>query len=48
MQPGGRRVLVIPGSWPTATRAPAGIVPDETLVFVVDLIRPRGTSTSAG
>lgn len=39
MQPGGRRLLVIPGSmaYGPGGRAPA-IMPDETLVFVVDLV----------
>jgi len=39
MQPGGRRLLVIPGSMAYGDQgSPPVILPDETLVFVVDLI----------
>ena len=39
MQPGGRRLLVIPGSMAYGDQGnPPVILPDETLVFVVDLI----------
>ena len=39
MQPGGRRLLVIPGSMAYGEQGnPPVIMPDETLVFVVDLI----------
>jgi peptidylprolyl isomerase len=40
MQPGGRRVLVIPGADAYGPQPPpgSGIQPDETLVFVVDMI----------
>ena len=39
MQVGGRRVLVIPGDLAYGPTPPgAGILPDETLVFVVDLL----------
>ncbi len=39
MQPGGRRLLVIPGDMAYGEQgSPPVILPDETLVFVVDLI----------
>ncbi len=39
MQPGGRRLLIIPGSMAYGPDGIAGVIgPDETLVFVVDLI----------
>lgn len=39
MQPGGRRLLVIPGSMAYGENgSPPVIAPDETLVFVVDLV----------
>jgi len=49
MQPGGRRLLVVP---PALGYGPAGrgnIAPDETLVFVVDLVSaaPGTTTTTA-
>ena len=44
MQPNGRRLLVIPPDLGYGSTGQGGIAPDETLVFVVDLI---STSTSA-
>jgi peptidylprolyl isomerase len=38
MQEGGRRLLVIPGALAYGATPPPGIAPDETLVFVIDLI----------
>jgi FKBP-type peptidyl-prolyl cis-trans isomerase len=39
MKPGGRRLLVIPGDLAYGPNPPSpDILPDETLVFVVDLI----------
>jgi len=40
MQPGGRRVLIIPGADAYGPQPPpgSGIQPDETLIFVVDMI----------
>jgi peptidylprolyl isomerase len=38
MQEGGRRLLVIPGALAYGATPPPGIEPDETLVFVIDLI----------
>lgn len=38
MQVGGRRVLVIPGALAYGQSPPPGIEPNETLVFVVDLV----------
>jgi peptidylprolyl isomerase len=38
MQEGGRRLLVIPGELAYGATPPPGIEPDETLVFVIDLI----------
>ena len=43
MKPGGRRLLVIPGSLAYGPNPPsADILPDETLVFVVDLLAVAG------
>ncbi len=45
MQPGGRRLLVIPGSMAYGPDGyPPAIGPDETLVFVVDLIDQTSAS----
>ena len=39
MKVGGRRQLIIPRTWPTATAAPAAAIkPGETLIFVCDLV----------
>lgn len=38
MQEGGRRLLVIPGALAYGETPPPGIAPNETLVFVVDLV----------
>jgi FKBP-type peptidyl-prolyl cis-trans isomerase len=38
MQPGGRRLLVIPPALGYGSNGQGTIAPDETLVFVVDLI----------
>lgn len=49
MQPGGRRVLVIPGDMAYgAVGNPPAIGPDETLVFVVDLLETTSATPSAG
>jgi peptidylprolyl isomerase len=50
MQPGGQRLLVIPPSLGYgSTGSGSGIAPDETLVFVVDLVSaaPATTTTTA-
>ncbi len=49
MQPGGRRLLVIPADLGYGSTGQGTIAPDESLVFVVDLISasasaPPGTS----
>ena len=45
MKPGGRRLLVIPGSMAYGPQGnPPAIMPDETLVFVVDLIEATPAS----
>lgn len=38
MKPGGQRLLVIPGAMGYGENPPPGIAPNETLVFVVDLL----------
>jgi peptidylprolyl isomerase len=39
MKPGGRRLLIIPGALAYGPNPPtSAILPDETLIFVVDLI----------
>jgi hypothetical protein len=49
MMPGGRRQLVIPPDLAYGATGQGSIAPDETLIFVVDLISstPTTTSTSA-
>jgi peptidylprolyl isomerase len=51
MQPGGQRLLVIPPSlaYGSTGQSTSGIAPDETLVFVVDLVSaaPATTTTTA-
>lgn len=49
MQPGGRRVLVVPPSLGYGATGTPTIAPDETLVFVVDLVSaaPATTTTTA-
>jgi peptidylprolyl isomerase len=49
MQPGGRRVLVVPPSLGYGATGTATIAPDETLVFVVDLVSagPATATTTA-
>ena len=51
MQPGGQRLLVIPPSlgYGSTGQSASGIAPDETLVFVVDLVSaaPATTTTTA-
>lgn len=42
MQAGGQRLLVIPGALAYGSNPPPGIEPDETLVFVVDLLERSG------
>jgi peptidylprolyl isomerase len=44
MQPGGRRLLIIPGSLAYGQQPPQGIGADETLVFVVDLFEQTPAS----
>jgi peptidylprolyl isomerase len=47
MQPGGRRLLVIPPDLGYGSTGNSTIAPDETLVFVVDLVSATpGTSTT--
>lgn len=49
MQPGGRRVLIIPGDMAYGSMGnPPLIGPDETLVFVVDLLETSTASPTAG
>jgi peptidylprolyl isomerase len=49
MQPGGRRVLVIPPSLGYGSTGNSRIAPDETLVFVVDVVSAEpGTTTTTG
>jgi peptidylprolyl isomerase len=43
MQAGGQRLLVIPGALAYGSNPPPGIEPDETLIFVVDLIERMGS-----
>jgi len=47
MQPGGRRLLVIPPALGYGSSGQGGIAPDETLVFVVDLISVTPSPTPA-
>ncbi len=47
MQPNGRRLLVIPPDLGYGSTGQGGIAPDESLVFVVDLIS-TGTSATPG
>jgi len=47
MQPSGRRLLVIPPDLGYGSTGQGGIAPDESLVFVVDLIS-TGTSATPG
>jgi hypothetical protein len=49
MQPGGRRLLVIPPALGYGATGNSAIAPDETLVFVVDLVSagPATTTTTA-
>lgn len=48
MQPGGRRVLIIPGDMAYGSMGnPPAIGPDETLVFVVDLLDTAQATPSA-
>jgi len=46
MQPGGRRVLVVPPSVGYGSTGNGTIAPDETLVFVVDLVSAEPTTTT--
>ena len=39
MRPGGRRLLVVPSRLGYGSQGTQGIAPDETLIFVVDLVR---------
>lgn len=49
MQPGGRRVLIIPGDMAYGSMGnPPSIGPDETLVFVVDLLETSSSSPAVG
>jgi peptidylprolyl isomerase len=49
MQPGGRRVLIIPGDMAYGSAGnPPSIGPDETLVFVVDMLETSSATPSAG
>jgi peptidylprolyl isomerase len=43
MQAGGQRLLVIPGALAYGSNPPPGIEPDETLIFVVDLLERIGS-----
>jgi peptidylprolyl isomerase len=49
MQPGGRRLLVVPPSLGYGSTGQGAIAPDETLVFVVDLVsaEPAPATTTA-
>jgi peptidylprolyl isomerase len=49
MQPGGRRLLVVPPSLGYGSTGQGAIAPDETLVFVVDLVsaEPASATTTA-
>ena len=47
MQPGGRRLLVIPPALGYGSSGQGSIAPDETLVFVVDLISVTPSPTPA-
>lgn len=46
MMPGGRRQLVIPPALAYGSTGQGSIAPDETLVFVVDLVSSTPTTTS--
>jgi peptidylprolyl isomerase len=46
MQPGGRRVLVVPPSLGYGSTGNATIAPDETLIFVVDLASAAPATTT--
>jgi len=45
MQPNGRRLLVIPADLGYGSTGQGGIAPDESLIFVVDLISASPTAT---
>ncbi len=46
MQPGGRRLLVIPPDLGYGSQQSGEIAPDETLVFVVDLVSSEATAAA--